>query len=1121
MDNKIKDIMKDKWLTQKELSKETGISYETLTKILGNKVSNPSIETIKKIAACLNVPYVNLLNSNDENKPIITHWYLPFHSLWEDRFRALIHAYILKMWREEIQDVDWTWDRWIDLYWKKNKEKYLFQIKCYKKLSLTDIKPEIDKIKENNLIENDQISRIIFCVSCWVTWKTRNDAQKYSLAHLWKSVEFRTERELDSMINTQAQELIARFFNWSHQEILEKQIEMKNNLQKMITKQWNTQKAVDEAFKMLKTINNNQEISDEETEHIRDMINADNYNEWYEKAYEKYAFLKNKQSYDKKSGIYANMVWVALLKKWNIEDSIKYFIEASSFKEVKNKANFNHARALFLLYEKGSKENIFDKCISLLNEILDNSIDTEKFYSDFLALYLTCLLKLNKTKELKEFIEKPLFNKDNIKEYSSAVFFHTLCVAYNLLNMPEKSEEVLEVWLEKIPLSWLLLQTKWDLYLEKLDKIYNDWDVIFHPKFIDELYVILNLYEKSIDNNKNEEVKAKIILIKRIISLSEGKRYDEINKNMNFNEVNLDKVSDMWKKNIKLAKLESYLYECKFDLAFQIIELELDNLNDEEKYRLAHIFMKHWSPENSVILIEQIELKDNLEYRCFLSSLYSLIWDLVQTNKIIENWLRTLKNNIDKYNKFLEFTSIILSKFKKDEERLIKKLIEIDENIPENKIVQRFDTSDKIPKEVLEIIKDSKIQYDKTKDIFLKNPIPIYMLKNIYKKTTNELFSFWYDNCDFNFTIKWFANDDQSLQILRDNFRKKNKIIFDYFSLYNIANGGMLWSLKDLGKEMFIHIDLFNQIQDDLLNTENEILRKLWDFIRVWNIKKIETKIEEVVDEEAKNIKTFFWEWISSSIMFTKKYKDYLFITDDFNTSSYCSWKNIDCCNSYIIMNILLEYGSIDKSFYADYLYAIWKSLITFIRFDHQDIFNIYLKDCQDLSRKDRIIYWKYLTSWSFFHLINQMQLPSSNHQSFINVFWWFILKIIKSGLLFKDKLDAIILISIQIWILYEKINKEVCEKFSKNTQEHTTYEDIKEDIKNIMQAEFGNAIKVFTSWWKLLSEEAKWDEINNVINELKYLSEQKDQLWEKNNFSNIYSDMITYINIKEKNPIE
>lgn len=64
--NRIKDILKEKGITQQELADRLGVTRISVVKTLAG---NPSQETLERIASALNVPMWQLFASSDEVQP--------------------------------------------------------------------------------------------------------------------------------------------------------------------------------------------------------------------------------------------------------------------------------------------------------------------------------------------------------------------------------------------------------------------------------------------------------------------------------------------------------------------------------------------------------------------------------------------------------------------------------------------------------------------------------------------------------------------------------------------------------------------------------------------------------------------------------------------------------------------------------------------------------------------------------------------------------------------------------------------------------------------------------------------------------------------------------------------
>ncbi len=64
---RIKEILKEKGLTQKELAEKIGVSRISIVKTIAG---NPTVDTLQKIASALNVPIVKLFDNKEESNTI-------------------------------------------------------------------------------------------------------------------------------------------------------------------------------------------------------------------------------------------------------------------------------------------------------------------------------------------------------------------------------------------------------------------------------------------------------------------------------------------------------------------------------------------------------------------------------------------------------------------------------------------------------------------------------------------------------------------------------------------------------------------------------------------------------------------------------------------------------------------------------------------------------------------------------------------------------------------------------------------------------------------------------------------------------------------------------------------
>lgn len=61
----IRQILHDKWMSQAELARATGVDCTTISKLISGSRSNPSVELVKKIADALGVTVDELISAKN------------------------------------------------------------------------------------------------------------------------------------------------------------------------------------------------------------------------------------------------------------------------------------------------------------------------------------------------------------------------------------------------------------------------------------------------------------------------------------------------------------------------------------------------------------------------------------------------------------------------------------------------------------------------------------------------------------------------------------------------------------------------------------------------------------------------------------------------------------------------------------------------------------------------------------------------------------------------------------------------------------------------------------------------------------------------------------------------
>ena len=61
----IRQILHDKWMSQAELARATGVDCTTISKLISGSRANPSVELVKKIADALGVTVDELISAKN------------------------------------------------------------------------------------------------------------------------------------------------------------------------------------------------------------------------------------------------------------------------------------------------------------------------------------------------------------------------------------------------------------------------------------------------------------------------------------------------------------------------------------------------------------------------------------------------------------------------------------------------------------------------------------------------------------------------------------------------------------------------------------------------------------------------------------------------------------------------------------------------------------------------------------------------------------------------------------------------------------------------------------------------------------------------------------------------
>ncbi len=144
-----------------------------------------------------------------------------------------------------------------------------------------------------------------------------------------------------------------------------------------------------------------------------------------------------------------------------------------------------------------------------------------------------------------------------------------------------------------------------------------------------------------------------------------------------------------------------------------------------------------------------------------------------------------------------------------------------------------------------------------------------------------------------------------------------------------------------------------------------------------------------------------------------------IFLSDDLRLCNFINWKDIKwkAINSFILFQKWLTLWIIDKKQYSLILAEYADFFYQFIPFDGDDLLNIILDD-ENRQRSNRFIGFEpklnpdMKISRRVFHMLNQVNLPWSNLESFLKVSEDFVGKLFKLSVLEETKIDWVVFLT-------------------------------------------------------------------------------------------------------------
>lgn len=420
---------------------------------------------------------------------------------------------------------------------------------------------------------------------------------------------------------------------------------------------------------------------------------------------------------------------------------------------------------------------------------------------------------------------------------------------------------------------------------------------------------------------------------------------------------------------------------------------DFDKISYKETIRIARAFLYNGCPEIALDLFQKIEKeatsKHDFQYWLDISLVEVLLGD---KNKAIlaASKARGFAEQLPKgpaVQMVLSHYGAVMLRYAFEEggDRLLEGALAFDEKFPELKSIQKIDFR-KDKGKIIKMIQDRREWANKIKEIYVQQPIPSYFLQKTFKKPYIAVWSGRDPEMPFEYTLP----SVEFRKELEGNYSKDKVFVFDYLSLLTLSKLNLLNDIEKICPRMEISFSLFQKIQEELLQEENESLRRLWNFLRGNTAIKV---IKNVLKDKLKGqkIDDLFEEWLIDSMTIAKK-KGTIMVTDDFRLYRFLKSEAIIPLNTWLIIQKIREQGLLDSTMYSKAVGKLAECFYTFLSFSGDDLYVIVAEDDFKLRARS-------------YHLINQIFLPGSDLKSFSTVFLQFISKMWRPGLRTEDKI--------------------------------------------------------------------------------------------------------------------
>lgn len=1019
---RIAEARRNRKMTQDDLSRKSGVDYNTLIKIEGGKVEKPRRETLKKVAEALEITLDSLISATDDSpyKPQIQgRTILPFTQLSYERFEVLVFTVIdrLPEWNS-AQQYAHMGDKGRDTIAKLNGEERFtfFQSKRYQNVEPADFTAELDKIKQHffgkKKQKDQQPARIVFCVACGVKPTLRDALKEYANSNGLPDVEIWAEVELDSKCKA-IPLIIKEFFGGYITEAIEDISKVHSLVQE------SAEKIREDIAKLPQQIQTSREMTDEQEDaELREatrLVNAGQFVEAEKIMNPLLAKLEEKKDTKKRHEVY-NILGVRYSNDKEFADwkrARDYFEKALALQPTFEKA----ARNLAIAYLNSQDKEYFQKAEKLAKEKMKEFPDNLSFVS----FYLLALDRLQNKKELSAFIA----SHPDLKNQARTDLDLRVAVGNAYLKIEDLGSalQIAEEGLQEFPNSCNLNLIKGRALLFKADKEERtdniEIDVVMQFKDPSKIVEAQRCLEKALDAGIAEKQPRSFLdairleLLTSTHILGEYEKFGYIKRQIDFSKMNESVITQ-----VEVRDFANFIRQRNFRAAFDILKSSklFPKIVYIEVRKLAHIFLSKGAPEFAVELLlpfkqEAVKIEDEV-YWFILTTAYALMGKKNEAITTTEEARRIFAKNPKKHKKTLEFASGLANRYIREGEtdRLwesINELQRVEPDVPIIRPIKAVEDDGTLSKEIRDLFDRMRKEYNEKKQLFMEKHLPIYLLQKIFNKSFPEVINLPRGNADFDFTLPYTFVNEEFISGGKQMFEKEPQLILDYSALYNLAKAKSLGLLQMFSKKVIIHEQLFNEIQENLQVEEDEVVRAIWEFVRSQSVIH-ETRTIERKEVFSAKVRKIFPSWLIETIELAHQ-DNVLLVCDDLNLVKMLKGKPQKIINTFVIFQAAVAIGYLDKKQYALVLGALAEMFYAFLPFNGKDLLYIAIDD-DDKMKSQQIRWGKYdrndrvEISHRFFHLINQIHLPGSEVRSFVSTAFSFIEEVTRLGLLYADK---------------------------------------------------------------------------------------------------------------------